>query len=331
MDAPNIDNRTEFVVQPHLLLDKDGEKLVLLVKGTFEQDGKGLCTAAVQREIRFADEPWGDPATTPPKYPCDACGYKAATDVVVVAKGHAPGGKPAETFDVAVRVGPLEKTLRIYGLRVWLEGGEGVSAPRPVTEQEIRYDFAWGGLDATNPARIVEEPRNPVGIGVTHDKQKLTHQRAPSIEDPAHPIALGGRPAGFGAIGPHWEPRRRYHGTVDERWHREQAPLLPVDRDDRANQCASPGLIASPPLKGGEQVSLLNLVPGGGLVQFHLPRVTPRVVLEGRNRIEREPHLDTVLIDTLQTKATVELVWRTVTAAPRRMKDLHVVVQARTW
>ena len=82
-------------------------KLVVLIKGTFEVDRGEPRMAENQRAIRFADEPWGDPATTPPKYPCDACGYKAATDVVVVAKGYAPGGKAVTTFDVAVRVETL--------------------------------------------------------------------------------------------------------------------------------------------------------------------------------------------------------------------------------
>ncbi len=342
MDAPEIDSSSDFVIQPFVLLDKDGEKLVTMVKGTFLLSAEGsfsLAPPTEQRPLRFVDEPWDDPVTSPPKYPCDACGVKAATDVVVVAKGYAPEGKPVDCFDVLARIGKLEKTLRIFGLRVWLDDGAGLTAPRPLLEQEIRYDLAWGGLDTSDMSQIVEEPRNPVGLGVVRDPSQLTHQPAPCIEDPTALISSrrsAPPPAGFGAIGPHWQPRRGYAGTVDEKWHREQAPLLPLDRDERANQCASPGLIADPPLRGGEPVALMGLLPGGDLHQLELPRAEVEVELHHRGREPQAftPHLDTVIIDTLAEMAplspvVVELVWRVVTPAPRRMKDLLIRVKAR--
>ena len=39
--VPAVDNRTDFFVHPQLLLDKDGEKLVTIVKATFEQEKDG--------------------------------------------------------------------------------------------------------------------------------------------------------------------------------------------------------------------------------------------------------------------------------------------------
>ncbi len=337
MDSPEIDNRTEFVVHPHVLLERDGEKLVTLVKATYEEGATGMLqVAAVQRPLRFADEPWGDPLTTPPKYQSDVCGQKPGTDVIIVAKGYAPPGRPVTSFDVAARVGPLQKALRVFGLRVWTEDGAGLTAPLALSEEEIRYDHAFGGLDASDPGDVREEPRNPVGCGVTRDSKRLTHERAPSIEDPREPIRSARdkpAPAGLGAIGPHWAPRRHHAGTMDARWHREQAPLLPLDRDDRANLCASPGLTASPPLAGGEQVALMNLVPGGGLLQFVLPKLRLTIKQTAREQtLTHVPHLDTVLIDTLAPEApsrvTVELVWRAIARAPRRMRDLRLRVRA---
>lgn len=334
MSAPAIDNETDFVVAPHVLLEADGEKLVTIVKATFEQDEAGtLVPARLPRPIRYADEPWGDPVTTPARYPADACGNKPATDVVVVADGHAPDGKPVPSFDVAVKVGPVDKTLRVFGLRVWQQGGAGLSAPRPLTRQAIRYDFAWGGLDDQNPAH--GEPRNPVGLGMLEDKSRLTHQPAPCIEDPLHPIHSADTappPAGFGAIGPHWLPRRQWVGTYDDTWLRDQAPLLPADFDARANQCASPDLVATPHLSGGEEVGLLNLCPGGGALAFLLPQVALEVVhqRDGHSPSRHRPPLDTVLIDTLEVTApsrvTVELVWRTVTSMPRYGRQQHIQV-----
>jgi hypothetical protein len=182
----------------------------------------------------------------------------------------------------------------------------------------------------------MEEPRNPVGMGIARDPATLTHKPAPFIEDPAHPISsVRSRPppAGLGAIGRHWEPRRSFLGTYDTAWLEQRAPLLPLDHDDRANLCASPGLTAVPPLAGGEDVALLNLTPGGGTVAFHLPRLRVTVDLEvkGQPPATLTPHLDTVLLDTVAPTAPndvlIELVWRAAFRSPRRMKDAEIAVR----
>src|SRR5690606_3412242 len=112
-------------------------------------------------------------------------------------------------------------------------------------------------------------------------------------------------------------------------------PLLPADRDPRANLCASPGLTASPPLVGNEAVGLLNLVPGGGAVQLRLPGARPEIVhASSGKRVVHTPHLDTVVIDTIEvaptSRVTVELVWRVVVRAPRRLRDLRIAVGGAT-
>src|SRR5436853_602306 len=83
------------------------------------------------------------------------------------------------------RVVLLEKTIRVFGLRVWGANGSSLTAPRPTTGVEVRYDHAFGGLDVSDPQKPVEEPRNPVGTGIARDLSVLTHQPAPMIEDPA--------------------------------------------------------------------------------------------------------------------------------------------------
>jgi hypothetical protein len=292
-------------------------------------------SAAQRRGIRGRDVPWGDPEKSSLKYPSDLCLIKPGTDVIVVAAAHAPGGKPVPWFDAGVLVGPLEKTVRVFGLRVWEANGSGLSAPRPTAGVELRYDYAWGGSDMSDPAKPTEEPRNPVGLGVARDPATLTHHPAPMIEDPQNLLAsvrTRPPPAGLGAIGRHWEPRRRFLGTYDEAWLEQRAPLLPLDHDDRANLCASPGLTAVPPLAGGEDVALLNLTPGGGTVTFRLPRLRVQIALHapGREPEVLRPYVDTVLIDTVRVPETsdvvVELVCRAVFRPPRRMKDAKIVV-----
>ena len=344
MDAPGLANKTEFAVVPKMLVGKDGERLAVIVKATFMRpvgsDALELAPRAFKRGIRNADVPWGDPKKSSIKYPADLCLAKPGTDVIVVTSAHAPGGKAVPSFDAGIRVGRLEKLVRVFGLRVWEADGAGLSAPRPTTGIELRYDFAWGGIDLTDLMNPVEEARNPVGMGVALDASALTHKAAPFIEDPLHPITsvrTKPPPAGLGAIGRHWEPRRKLLGTYDAAWLEERAPLLPLDFDERANLCASPGLTSIPPLVGGEDVALLNLIPGGGAASFKLPkiRVTTTLKVKDKPPVTLTPYLDTALIDTvgiaaLQEKeaidVVVELVWRGVFVPPRRMKDAEVVV-----
>lgn len=336
MDPPRVDNRTDFVAAPFLLVGKEGERLVVVVKATFVSvEGQGeleISDRAEQRRIRSADVPWGDPEKSSIKYPADLCVAKPGTDVIVVAAAHAPGGRAVPFFDAGVRLGSLEKVVRIFGLRVWEANGAGLSKPRPTTGIEVRYDYAWGGLDRSDPSHPVEEPRNPVGMGIARDPDALTHKPAPFIEDPAdliRSVSTRPAPAGLGAIGRHWEPRRRYLGTFDAAWQRQRAPLLPLDHDDRASSCASPGLVATPAVRGGEEVVLLNLTPDQGTMVFRLPRTAVTVAMRARGRAPEIllPDIDTVLIDALAPPGVVvELVWRASFQAPRRMKDVEIIV-----
>lgn len=339
MDAPRLDNKTEFVARPLLLLAKDGERLVLIVKATFAgvhgESTLELSPRAERRGIRGADVPWGEPEKSSIKYPSDLCIAKPGTDVIVVAAAHAPDGRAVPSFDAGVRVGRLEKTIRVFGLRVWEANGAGLSAARPTMGIEVRYDYAWGGIDVSDPGKPAEEPRNPVGMGIACDPSSLTHKPAPMIEDPLHLISSARTrppPAGLGVIGRHWEPRRRFLGTHDAAWLEQRAPLLPLDHDDRANLCASPGLTAVPPLVGGEDVALLNLRSGGGALSFRLPkiRITASLLAMGREPQKLTPYLDTVVMDTLSVpegaEVVVELIWRAAFLPPRRMKDAKIVV-----
>ena len=340
MHQAALDNRTDFAVHQQVLLDAEGEKLLAIVKATFEIEGSEVDIAPAERTrgIRFADFPWEKDAPESIAYPGDVCLRKPGTDVILVARACAPGGRAVPSFDVRVEVGPLRKSLVIFGQRLWLADGTGLSTPQPIQEIDMRYDHAWGGRDDEDPAEPLEEPRNPVGKGVTRDPGGLTHQPAPHIEDPSFPILsvrTAPPPAGIGVVGRSWEPRRRYAGTYDAAWQEFRAPLLPDDFDDRFNLCASPGLLATPPLVGGEPVRLLNLTPGGGALTFALPRVQIEIEFQvkGREPAIFTPYLDTVLFDlylpTPEKPLAVEMVWRASVKAPRRLKGTRIIVRER--
>src|ERR1700744_5213760 len=103
MDAPQLDNRTELAAQPRVLMAKDGERLVLIVKATFARVPREgtleLVPPEERRGIRGQDIPWGDPEKSSIKYPSDLCLTKPGTDVILVTAAHAPGGKAVPSFD----------------------------------------------------------------------------------------------------------------------------------------------------------------------------------------------------------------------------------------
>lgn len=360
MSLPRVDNDTPFVAEPHLLCDVDGDRVVAVVKATFEhaagppRGAEGTFEVAPpprRRPVRGADVPWGKPEVASIRYPSDLCVRKPGTDVIVVARAFAPNGEPTPTFDCGVRLGKLQKVLRVTGPRVWLPHGDGVSSPRPVDSLELRYDYAFGGFDDSDPGKVVELGENPVGRGIARDSATLEGRAAPQIEDPRDPIRNAGsrpKPAGLCAIGRHYEPRRKRWGTYGAEWLEKRSPLPPPDFDERANLAATPDLVAVPPLVTGEEGALTNLVEGGGGLSFVLPKVrlSIRFRVPGREPVVVRPMLDTVVLDTLgpiehralakknpklapapSGALTVELVWRASVLAPRKLADVEIVVR----
>ena len=247
MDQPTLDNKTEFEAHQQMLLDIDGEKLVTVVKASFElPDGASelvIAPAERNRPVRSADIPWGEPDVSSIGYPSDLCLRKPGSDVVVVGKGYAPRDQPVPSFDVGVAVGALSKTLRLFGPRLWTGTGNAMSSPSPIAELELRYEYAWGGFDDSDPDNLVEEARNPIGRGKVRELASRAGAAAPQIEDPGHLIAMletEPAPAGVGAIGRHWMPRRRYAGSYDESWQETRAPLPPVAPPPRSSRPGPP-------------------------------------------------------------------------------------------
>lgn len=300
-----------------------------------------------RRGIRAADVPWGKPTVSSIRYPSDLCVRKPASEVIVVARAHAPGDVPVPSFDAGVRVGRLSKIVRVTGPRMWLPDGAGVTEPGPINMLEIRYEHAFGGSDFTDMNHPVEDPRNPVGRGVVRHPSLLTKREAPQLEDPKEPIGdikSKPKPTGLGPIGRSWEPRRRYFGTYSSDWVKTRAPLPPPDFDDRANLSAPAELVAAGYLEGGEEGAITNLSPGGGVISFRLPvfRVMISFRAKGMESVVVKPRIDTVVVDTLAVPPpqvrpkgqsawvcplVIELVARASVPAPRRWGAAEISVE----
>lgn len=312
--------------------DKDGrDYLVACAKYTFSPNSRGEMTLAEeQAELDLVDTYNGeDPAKSSIRKPSQLFEYKPGTDVILLGHAFPLPYKQTNVVDVALRVGPIAKTVRVHGFRVWQRGVFGGVSPGPAMPIKapipLTYELAWGGQDLSEPRKPMAEPRNYVGRGVARDTSALVDRAASQLDHPEHPA--GSRspvPAGFGPIHRHWQPRIRFAGTYNEEWQRARMPLLPADFDSRFHVCVPEDQWSPRPLRGDEPFEVLGTTPDG-LWRFVLPRkaVGFSSVVLGK-RTEHRTYLDTVLIDADSKR--VELTYRAAIAAPRKLEMLDRIL-----
>jgi hypothetical protein len=320
MGHPKITNHTAFAFAPMFLTDANGRPLfVPLLRATFviAEDGR-LRVAHRQPPPCLGGEPWGPPELSSLRLEPEAVAVKPASDVVLIGHAHAPQANAVETT-VGLRVGPVRKAVRVVGDRQWVKraGFTVMTSPQPLGRVPLRWERAFGGWDRSSPdpSEHRGELRNPVGMGFRTRWNDAEPQVAlPNLEDPEDPIRSFGdrpRPAGFGFLGPQWQPRAAFAGTYDAGWFQNRMPLLPQDFDPRFFNAAPPDQIVAGHLQGVEEVTVVNASPRGTL-HFALPGkgVRPRfeVTLRDGGAQALSPVLDTLIIDT--DLHTVTLLWR---------------------
>ena len=313
-----IVNPAPFLLDRSVYLDKNAaERLVVVLKGTWSvSPGGEIGVAEKQAPIHPAEVFRGEPGESSILNDAELGPAKPSTDVFLLGSAKAPRSG-IRSMDVSFRLGPVGRTARVFGERRWntVMGIETIEGPEPFESVPLAFENAFGGRDlsAEDPKHHGEEARNPVGRGFRSAKSKAVYDGAllPSVEDPRHLISKPGQgiePAGFGPVGRHWMPRRRYAGTYDAKWMDERAPLLPEDFDDRFHNAAPNGLVVQGRLKGGEPVEVTGCTPGGRLA-FRLPRIEPwSSVLVGRWGKTLPLELDTVTVDT--DAMELRLVWK---------------------
>jgi hypothetical protein len=270
------DNQTPFAADHSWVRDKNGAEVwVVAVKATFLIRPHGTAEVAPEQvPVTLVPQYRGDPAKSSLLYDSDVYHTKPTTDVLLHGHAYAPGGRPATRVDVTLKVGPISKTLRVTGDRVRKVGvlTSHATDPEPFAKMPLTYERAYGGRDETDPDpnRHSWEVRNPVGTGFALRPGNLADKRLPNVEESGLVLS---RPAGFGPIASHWQPRVKWGGTYGEQWLKERQPLLPDDFDERFYLCAPEDQQAPAYLRGGEPVELVNLTPGG-LLRFPLPRAT---------------------------------------------------------
>ena len=320
MPSPSFENKTPYEFLPLVLVDEGGKPLlVAVIKATYNiLPGAGKVRLAdKQVPINLAGEYWGEPEKSSYKYEPELAFFKPSTDIVLIGHAYALKANITEV-DVSLRVGPIEKIVRVVGDRYWIKrfGITFKTKPKPFERIPLIYERAFGGSDCShpNPEKHSFEPRNPVGTGFRNKRGKFEQGiRLPNLENPRRPLKGYGDmppPTGFGFISPHWQPRATLAGTYDEVWMKQRMPLLPADFDRKFFNAAPPDQIAPGFLKGNEPVVILN-TSRTGRISFSLPGVPSpscRVDLRGLDDHNLQTQLDTVIINT--DEDLLFLIWR---------------------
>lgn len=328
--------QTPFAVEHVLQLDAQSglETLFVVVKGTFDvREGRAV-PSDVQLPVRLADEYRGEPGLSSLLGAGDLAPFKPAADVLLEGFAYTQASSRHQAL-VALRVGALQKGLRVTGDRIWDKtlGVSSMSDPKPFLKLELCYERAFGGSDLSVPDQGARCEENPVGMGFRAKGSKLpvAGSPVPNLESPmAQQRSVGETvPAvGLGPVAPDWLPRRRFTGTLDERWQELRCPLLPDDFDTRFHQVAPADQILAGYVKGGEEVRVVGATPEKSW-DFSLPTMAPEVVVKvGQARESLAAPCDTLVL--MPETQQLTLTWRARYPVQGRVHQLHwIKVQER--
>lgn len=148
-------------------------------------------------------------------------------EVLCAGAAAAPGGRAVPAARVRLRCGPVDKTLRVFGDRVWEQGQDGlarISEAKPFTRMPIDWKHAFGGPDYKD---------NPLGKGIAPVMRAdgRTVVPLPNVEGEPLVGAPTDRPTpvSFGPIDMMWPARAKKNGTYDDPWLKQRWPALPDD------------------------------------------------------------------------------------------------------
>ena len=282
-------NATSFPASILLWNDlEDHPRLTVIVKITLTfAQGEVAQIADDQLPIFTSDIPNSeeDAPNASVRFESDMVPFKPRADVVLVGKAHAPGGKPVPQVDVRLRVGKLDRRLRVFGDRTWRFATKfslipAITPPEPFVTMDLVYERAFGGIDGDSALYCKE---NLIGVGfIGKIAYQTVHETAlPNLEDPQDLITspkTRPKPVGFGFYGRGWMPRLAYAGTYDDRYRAERSPRLPLDRSYALNNGAHPDLQVDGYLRGNETIEMENLGERPCVV-FRLPGIAPQVAV----------------------------------------------------
>lgn len=321
-----LNNNTPFAANMALFPNPEGiDSLFLLVRACFNIGPKWTLTDD-QPEPVEADVYWGEPDKSSLKLASDYHTGKPGTDVVMIGQACAPGRQTVSQLDVSLSLGPVAKTIRVFGDRHWQDGR--ITNPLPFQTMPMVYEKSFGGMHLVDDRIDSVEARNPLGCGYAGSRKAsdMNGVPLPNLEDPQHLIREVSdcpAPVCFGFCSPAWMPRAGFAGSYDEVWKRERAPYLPEDFDSRFLNMAHPDLICQGYLQGGEQVSIAGMHPDGE-INFNLPRVELISELHLGTQVDKVNfQLETVLLEPNQYQ--LSMAWKAAYACDKRAHKIRQV------
>lgn len=297
-----LSNQTPFAAEGLWTRDERGYEVWLVaIKASFQIDPEGKQTP-LKKQIPVNMAPV---FASDPNEMIDEDDFnieKKHTDVLIEGHIYAPREQPNVETTARVKIGDLDKTVKVIGDRVFMPGPVSVrmNRPEPFVKMPISWRRTYGGMD-TEASRPDWDQRNPIGTGFAVDPQRLIGKTGPNFEYPDAPYRdhRSGKPAGFGPVARHWQPRVKYAGTYGDEWKKTRDPLLPSDFSRHYYQCAPEDQQTKTPLIGYEDVRLGNFTKDGFL-QFLLPRITFDLTTQFYGRPDRKH--DEAPIHTLRLK-----------------------------
>ena len=125
--------------------------LTVMVKGAFTLS-PGSVAFAPERPLFGGDEPWDDDGPSSYRYASDFAPFKPKADVTLIGTCHVAGPRGQATGRVALRLGPIKKTLLVFGNRRFVSGRDEITQPAEFRSLPLRYESAYGGDGfAANP------------------------------------------------------------------------------------------------------------------------------------------------------------------------------------
>lgn len=208
-------------------------------------------------------------------------------------------GEPTkmDTMDVTLRMGAVNKTLRVYGKRTWRRGLiplQSISSPEPFASLPLHYGNSYG---------CAEYGMNPLGKGHLSRRQrwlgKAVSTELPNIEaSGCHPYKprWHQQPAGFGPIDISWSQRSCKAGTYDDNWRIAHFPGYAPDIDWTVFNAAPEDQQQTDYWAGDEAFQILGMHPTHREIYSHLPGISARVFVreQGGAFAELKTCIDTV-------------------------------------
>jgi hypothetical protein len=361
-----------FSTFPHLsFLNRDNEGkefMSVLAKATYEIKDDRLELAEEQAPLVLSDKYHGAINTSSIWIPSDLVPRKASTDIIFNAIARSPGSVATESWHCGFQLKGGTKefgtTLRVTGPRAWqpkwrnrgkernrLKSAERqkaftqavLSAPEPVREVPIRYEFAYGGLiahEASSKPVVEAYENNPIGRGWIDAEHSPTDDLIPaaqieSVRDPIVEPLRQYEPAGLGSIPPAWLPRRPLGGTFDDNWKQNIWPNWPPDYHFAYNNSANPKLIYPGFLDGTERIEFFGFEHQEPRRTIRLPSHEVAGFVRTTNGREGwwPMELDTLFLDVAdpdRSEHRVFISWRTSTP-PTGIEEFSILLDSKGW